>query len=228
MSVPNAKPVLTGHRIYVELRQMAVDYRFRPGERINEVELAARLGVSRSPVREALQRLVTEGLITFQPNRGFFCRGFDVTEIVNLCDVRVLLEERAVVLACGKARDDELQSLKEWWRATASRADSLSSADLTDKDEEFHMRIAALSGNPELSRMIAGINTRIHFVRQIEVEKHRRLSTTYTEHSDIAEAMTERDADKAARIMRDHIAISVSDAMSSVKEGLARIFIEQA
>ena len=82
-----------------------------------------------------------------------------------------------------------------------------------------------MSGNPELARMIEGINTRIHFVRQIEVEKHRRLSTTYTEHTDIARAMAARDADRAARIMRDHISISVADAVSSVKEGLARIFM---
>ncbi|GAJ92075.1 GntR family transcriptional regulator [Agrobacterium rhizogenes] len=224
-SVLEAKAIKTGPRIYEEIRRMAMEYRFKPNERINEVELAARLNVSRSPIREALQRLVTEGLITFQPNRGFFCRGFDVDEVVNLSDVRCLLEERAVVLAIKRASDEELRALVDWWRATAARADALSSADLTSKDEEFHMRIAKMSGNPELARMIEGINTRIHFVRQIEVEKHRRLSTTYTEHTDIARAMAARDADRAARIMRDHISISVADAVSSVKEGLARIFM---
>ncbi|TIN57116.1 MAG: FCD domain-containing protein, partial [Mesorhizobium sp.] len=69
-------------------------------------------------------------------------------------------------------------------------------------------------------------NTRIHFVRKIEVEKHRRLSTTYTEHSEIARAMVARDADGAARLMHDHIAISVADAVSTVREGLARIYVD--
>ncbi|WP_245498821.1 GntR family transcriptional regulator, partial [Mesorhizobium sp. M2A.F.Ca.ET.029.05.1.1] len=87
-----SKPIKTGPRVYEEIRRMAMDYRFKPNERINEVALAARLNVSRSPVREALQRLVTEELITFQTNRGFFCRGFDVDEIVNLSDVRAVLE----------------------------------------------------------------------------------------------------------------------------------------
>jgi DNA-binding GntR family transcriptional regulator len=219
------KPIKTGPRIYEEIRRMAMEYRFKPNERINEVELAARLSVSRSPIREALQRLVTEGLITFQTNRGFFCRGFDVEEIVNLSDVRVLLEERSVSLATQRATNEQLASLVEWWRITAARADSLSSADLTAKDEEFHIRIANLSGNPELARMIEGINTRIHFVRKIEVEKHRRLSTTYTEHTDIAQAMAARDEQRAAKLMHEHISISVADAMSTVKEGLARIFI---
>lgn len=218
------KPVKTGPRVYEELRRMAMDYRFKPHERINEMELAAKLNVSRSPIREALQRLATEGLMTFRQNRGFFCRGFDVKEILDLTDVRILLEERAVEQAMHRAGEEDLRDLVEWWRKTAARADGLSGAELTAKDEEFHMRIARLSGNPELARMIEGINTRIHFVRQIEVEKHRRLSTTYVEHQAIADAMLARDAD-AARMMRDHIRISAADAMDTVKEGLARMFV---
>ncbi|RWN34220.1 MAG: GntR family transcriptional regulator [Mesorhizobium sp.] len=221
-----SKPIKTGPRVYEEIRRMAMDYRFKPNERINEVALAARLNVSRSPVREALQRLVTEELITFQTNRGFFCRGFDVDEIVNLSDVRAVLEERSVRLAIQRATDEELAALVDWWALTMARADSFSSTELTARDEEFHNRIARLSGNPELARMLEGINTRIHFVRKIEVEKHRRLSTTYTEHSEIARAMVARDADRAARLMHDHIAISVADAMSTVREGLARIYID--
>ncbi|MCD1266374.1 GntR family transcriptional regulator [Shinella sumterensis] len=219
------KPAKTGPRVYEEIRRMAMEYRFKPNERINELELAARMQVSRSPIREALQRLVTEGLITFQLNRGFFCRGFDVEEILNLTDVRILLEERAVLLAAEHATDLELRTLADWWQKTSAMADALSSADLTAKDEEFHMRIANLSRNPELAKMIEGINTRIHFVRHIEVEKHRRLSTTYTEHNNIAEAMLKRDGRTAATLMGDHIRISATDAVDTVKEGLARIFM---
>lgn len=219
------KPPKTGPRVYEELRRMAMEYRFKPNERINEMELAAQMHVSRSPIREALQRLVTEGLITFQTNRGFFCRGFDVEEILHLTDVRILLEERSVLLAAERATDGELRDLRDWWQKISARADAYSSADLTAQDEEFHMRISRLSGNPELAKMLAGINTRIHFVREIEVEKHRRLSTTYTEHTSIAEAMVARDGARAARIMHDHIHISATDAMATVKEGLARIFM---
>ncbi|TIM19969.1 MAG: GntR family transcriptional regulator, partial [Mesorhizobium sp.] len=118
-----SKPIKTGPRVYEEIRRMAMDYRFKPNERINEVVLAARLNVSRSPVREALQRLVTEELITFQTNRGFFCRGFDVDEIVNLSDVRAVLEDRSVRLAIQRATDEELAALVDWWALTMARAD---------------------------------------------------------------------------------------------------------
>lgn len=215
----------TGERVHEEIRRMAMGYDFKPNERINEVELAAKFGVSRSPVRESLQRLVTEGLITFQPNRGFFCRGLDVEQIVHLSDVRAFLEQKAVELAAENAPLDALNGLVSWWHAVAERADSFSSAELTNKDEEFHMRIAQMSGNPELSRMIEGINTRIRFVREIEIEKRRRRSTTYTEHTDIAEALSERRGEEAGRLMYEHIKMSATDAMASVKDGLARIFL---
>ena len=142
------------------------------------------LRLSRSPIREALQRLVTEGLITVQPNRGFFCRDLDVNQIVHLSDVRAFLEQKAVELAAENAPLDELNGLVSWWNLVTERADSYSSAELTNKDEEFHMRIARMSGNPELSRMIHGINARIRFVREIEIEKQRRRSLFYSFYHD--------------------------------------------
>lgn len=217
----------TGERVYEEIRKMAVGYDFRPNERINELELAGRMGVSRSPIREALQRLVTEGLITFQPNRGFFCRDLDVNQIVHLSDVRAFLEQKAVELAAENAPLDELNGLVSWWNLVTERADSYSSAELTNKDEEFHMRIADMSGNPELSHMIHGINARIRFVREIEIEKQRRRSTTYTEHTDIAEALRNRQGKAAGELMHEHIKMSVADAMTTVKDGLARIFLRE-
>ncbi len=215
----------TGPRVYDEMRRMAIGYDFKPNERINEMELAARFGVSRTPVREALNRLVIEGLMTFQPNRGFFCRGFDAEEIVHLSEVRAMLEEHAVRLAAANATEGSLRGLADWWQLSSARADALSSRDLTDMDEEFHRRIAGLSGNPELSKMLESINTCIRFVREIEVEASRRLSTTYEEHRAIAAALGVRDGEQAARLMREHIAVSVADAVASVKEGLARIYM---
>jgi len=217
----------TGERVYDEIRRMAMAYDFKPNERINEVELASRFGVSRSPIRESLQRLVTEGLITFQANRGFFCRGFDVNQIVHLSEVRAVLEQRAAQLAAENAALDQLLGLVSWWNSVAARADSYSSVELTNKDEEFHTRIAQMSGNPELLNMIAGINARIRFVREIEIEKHRRRSTTYTEHTDIAEALSKRQSEEAGRMIHDHIRMSATDAMASVKDGLARIFLKE-
>src|SRR5690606_31139082 len=80
------------NRVYAAIRRMAVNFEFRPEQRINEVELAAALNVSRTPVREALNRLVIEGLITLVPNKGFYCRPFDAEQIMSLFEVRTALE----------------------------------------------------------------------------------------------------------------------------------------
>lgn len=81
------------NRVYGQIKLMAMTYQFRPGERINEVHLATRLNVSRTPVREALNRLSSEGFLSTLPNRGFFGRLLDVKEIYNLYESRCLLEQ---------------------------------------------------------------------------------------------------------------------------------------
>ena len=212
-------------RTHARIREMAINYDLRPLERINEVELAARLKVSRTPVREALNRLVTEGLITFVPNKGFYCRDFDADEVLHLFEVRFSLEAQAVELACKRGSDEELGALRDWWRAIEDKAGELSAADLTRHDEAFHLRIAAAARNPELGKLLEGINARIRFVRRIEIEAPERRAATFMEHREIAGALVARAASEARRLMSRHLELSVADAVEAVKEGLVRIYM---
>jgi DNA-binding GntR family transcriptional regulator len=212
-------------RVYAVIRDRAINYEFRPGERINEVELAAELRCSRTPVREALNRLVVEELVTVVPNKGFFCRAFDTNEIMNLFEVRAVLEVKAVQLACERAAANALAALNSGARGLASKAASMTVDDLARDDEAFHTGIAALTGNPELIRMLEGINARIRFVRRIEIENRR--TKAFAEHKQIASALNARDAPRATRLMADHIELSVTDAVATVKEGLARIYMRE-
>ncbi|WP_369721563.1 GntR family transcriptional regulator [Bradyrhizobium sp. LLZ17] len=86
-------------RVYEQLKAMAVSYEFKPGERLNEGELAKRLGVSRTPLREALNRLNTEGFLRFTPGKGFFCRELDAHEIFDLYELRKSIEVASIRLA---------------------------------------------------------------------------------------------------------------------------------
>ena len=213
----------TGHRIYEEIRQMAINYEFKPLERINEVELAAQFQVSRTPIREALNRLVVEDLMTFVPNKGFYCRGFHAAEVVNLSEVRSTLEAQAARLAAQRASDQELAELVTWWDSVVADIQTRPSDELTRDDELFHAHITRLSGNPEFSRMLESINVRIRFVRRIEIEIDSRRAVTFVEHSKIVQALAARDGDQAERLLRDHIAFSAADAV--VREGLVRIYM---
>lgn len=213
------------NRVYAAIQRMAVNFEFRPEQRINEVELAAQLKVSRTPVREALNRLVIEGLITLVPNKGFFCRPFDVDQIMSLFEVRAALESLAVGLAAERATDEGIDELIAFWTEVRAQGGTMTPDELTDRDEAFHIRIAQLAGNLEVVRMLEGINARIRFVRRIEIENPSRRVTTFDEHLAVAEALKARDKGLAVRRMSDHIAVAVADAVAAMKEGLARIYM---
>src|SRR5258708_8541307 len=98
-------------RVYEQLKARAVSYEFKPGERLNEGELAKRLGVSRTPLREALNRLNTEGFLRFTPGKGFFCRELDAHEIFDLYELRKSIELASIRLAIKRAKDEHTAAL---------------------------------------------------------------------------------------------------------------------
>src|SRR5262245_39051463 len=104
---------------------MAVTYGFRPGERLNEVDLARQLHVSRTPLREALNRLVTEGFLTTRLNRGFFGRTLDPNEVFNLYEFRGAVEQAVVLVACERASKQELLALEEFVVASKDKKDDV-------------------------------------------------------------------------------------------------------
>ena len=125
-------------RVYEQLKAMAVSYEFKPGERLNEGELAKRLGVSRTPLREALNRLNTEGFLRFTPGKGFFCRELDAHEIFDLYELRKSLEIASVRLAITRARDEDIDALLAFLSATGPDPGERSSVELVELDETFH------------------------------------------------------------------------------------------
>ena len=105
-------------RVYEQLKAMSIGFEFKPGERLNEGELAKRLGVSRTPLREALNRLNTEGFLRFAPGRGFFCRELDAHEIFDLYELRKSIEVASVRLAIKRAKDEDIDALLKFLEAT--------------------------------------------------------------------------------------------------------------
>ena len=101
-------PPRSADRVYEQVKAMAVAYRLRPSERINEVELARQLGVSRTPLREALNRLAAEGFLVATANRGYTMMPLDPQRVLTLYEYRAILEVGALRLACERASDAEL------------------------------------------------------------------------------------------------------------------------
>ena len=211
-------------RIYDSVKSMAITYGFRPGERINEVDLARQLNVSRTPLREALNRLVTEGFLTTRMNKGFFARTLDPNEVFNLYEFRSSVEQAVVSIACERATEKELQALQKFVLASKDEKDDVLATKLLKLDEEFHEQLAQATHNDEFLRSIRGINARIHFVRWIDMQSGRRAHTQ-NEHLQIVQALKKRDADGAARLIRSHISRRLDQIVEVIRAGFAEIYM---
>ncbi|MCW5221069.1 GntR family transcriptional regulator [Verminephrobacter aporrectodeae] len=214
------------HLVHGQLRSMAIGYEFKPGERLNEGELAKRLGVSRTPLREALHRLNTEGLLHFVPGKGFFCRDLDVHEIFSLYEVRKAIEVAAIRLAIGRAKDQDIDDLLGFLGSTGPAPGNRSTDELVELDETFHERLIALSGNPEMLRVLRNLNARIHLVRWIDMERCDR-TLTQTEHLSALQALKARNDTACVAILEKHIDRRLDQITSALRAGYAQIYMPQ-
>lgn len=212
-----------GTHVFDRLRDMAIRYELRPGERISEIDLAQRLGVSRTPVREALSRLVTDGFL-LPAARGYVRRPLEVQATLDLYEARVMLERETLRLAMQRASDDAIAEARAFLKTSMAVPARTPVADLVQLDEAFHGRIAAMAGNAELQRLLANLNERIRFIRWIDMENVGRDATQH-EHDAILQALAARDARAGDRLMAGHIALRREQIVDAIKQGLARIYL---
>jgi DNA-binding GntR family transcriptional regulator len=210
-------------RLYDSVKEMAAGYHFKPGERINEGALAKRLGVSRTPLREALNRLEGEGFVTFETGKGFFCRALDPKEVFDLYQLRVAIETTAVRLAATRIRESDIAELEDFLDTTGPDVDGRSSEALVALDEHFHERLIELSGNAEMLRVLRNINARIRFVRWIDMENRRVM--TQSEHREVLAALKAGQTELCAERLRRHIEKRLDQITEAIKEGISRIYL---
>jgi DNA-binding GntR family transcriptional regulator len=211
---------------YEQLRKMAVDYTLKPGERLSEGKLAKELGVSRTPLREALNRLTSEGLLRFSPGKGFFCRELDPKEVFNLYQLRKVLEAGAIRLALQKASDEQIDALALFLRETGPDVDGRSTEELVQLDETFHERLMQLSDNDEMVAVLRNINSRIRFVRWIDMDRISRRATQ-AEHREIVERLKARNEPGCLAAIEKHIDRRQDQITSAIREGIAHIYMRQ-
>lgn len=207
---------------YDRLLSMINDFQIRPGERVNEVAVAKKLGISRTPLREALNRLAIEGFLTVRAARGFFCRDLDPSETMHLYELRAVIETAAVRLACEKAEAHELASLAQFLKSSSS-ADDFPIDEQVAYDEGFHEEIVRLSGNTEMLKLMKSLNQRIRPLRWIYL--HRGRPTTQEEHRQILAALMAKDGDKAAELMRSHIMLRREEIEEAIRHIYGEIYV---
>ncbi len=210
--------------VYEQVREMAANFEFKPAERINESELSKKLGASRTPLREAMNRLAAEGLLAFEGGRGFFCQPLNPQLVVHLYELREALEADAIRLATERASDEELAHFQQYLHDIAPRyTDSAPAREIVTLDEEFHLKIANLSGNPELKNMIELTYARIRYVRWISMRE--KIDITHAAHESIFKPVIARDQGLAVELMRKHIKKSNNEAIETVEKAFSQLYV---
>ncbi|WP_284617666.1 GntR family transcriptional regulator [Aquabacterium humicola] len=199
------EPPTLADAAYAQLKQMIFDFALMPGDRCSESELALRLKVSRTPLRQALQRLEREGFLQVLPKVGWQVAPLDFDTFDELYDLRVLLECHAAQQLCEKAEQrNALQVLADIWLAPP--AERLGDgAEVGRLDEQFHALLVQGAGNREMARVHREITERIRIIRRLDFTKSARIDATYDEHARILRAITRRRSDEAQRLLRAHI-----------------------
>lgn len=172
--------------------------------RLDERELAGRLGVSRTPIREALVRLEHEGLVASVPRRGYSIARKSKAELLEIIIVWAALESMAARLVTLHATDESIASLRQIFarfdgERIAANIDEYSSANV-----RFHQRIIELSGCETLRRTADGILIHVRSIRHRTIGENERFQRSIVDHMHIIEAIEQRDADLAERLVRDH------------------------
>jgi DNA-binding GntR family transcriptional regulator len=189
--------------------------------RLDEKELAADLGVSRTPVRQALARLEHEGLVRIVPRRGVYIVRKSKREIIEMITVWAALEGMAARLTCERATDEEITGLRTLF-ATFEDGDlrlRLRLNEYSDANLRFHQRIIELGQSPLLLDMANGLLVHVRAIRGSTIGDDNRVERSIVDHIHIIEALETRDAELAERLVRDH-ALALADHVRSTVEHL--------
>ncbi|MBB3978520.1 DNA-binding GntR family transcriptional regulator [Rhizobium azooxidifex] len=200
------RPALLVDEVVRAIREMIVEGRVLPGERLSENVLAAELGVSTTPVREAIALLRREGLVTVQPQSGTYVFELQPGELNQLCELRFALEPAAVQLALDKPESklgDELAAIVE--KMERAQAEGRTKDYLT-LDTAFHDAIIAASGNPYITNAYALIGAKMAALRNRLGDDPHHMEKSMREHVEITSAIREKDLSRAANILVRHIA----------------------
>jgi len=203
--------------IAAQIRGRIMDGTFPPASQLGEAQLAGRLNVSRGPIREALQRLIQEGLLETRRNRGVFVASLDAGDVADVYLARRAIEREAVTILARRADDTTFDGLDESVDDMSSAADRKAWEDLADADLRFHESLVRLSGSKRLQRMFSTllIETRMCLARlETAYPVHKRL---VQEHRNLLGAMRQGDERTALELIDAHLEDAVRD-LSQVQD----------
>ena len=205
--------------VFYTLRKEILQGVLKPGERLMEVKLANRLGVSRTPIREAIRMLELEGLVVMVPRKGAQVASITEKELLDVLEVRSGLEEMAVKLACRRITEEQLEELKQDSRNFEKAVRENNLRLLAEADVAFHDLICRATGNRRLMQMLNNIREQIYRYRVEYLKDENVRQALVEEHDELCRCLAAGDVEGAVSAMRSHIAKQQSHILNRIPEG---------
>lgn len=199
---PLARPTPLREQVFDAIAEMIITRELKPGEHLVENDLATHLGVSRQPVREALQRLQTEGWVDLRPARGAFVHVPTDEEADQLLAVRTLLESESARLAAKNATTEQIEQLGAFQRAGQEALAADDQEGMVIANAALHAHVVTMSGNKELADLIASVDRRVRWY-YLPIARSRGRAA-WDEHAELLQAIEEGNSRRAASLMRQH------------------------
>lgn len=187
------------------MREAIVNGTLKPGERLMEIQLAEELGVSRTPVREAIRKLELEGFVVMIPRRGTYVAGLSIKDINEVFEIRTALDVLAAGLAAERITEEELEQMERLMVEIGEHIDKGDMEAIITLDSEFHDILYKASRNDRLVGIINNLREQFTRFRSISIAYPGRLKNTLEEHRQLVEAIAQRNSDVAQQLAREHM-----------------------
>ena len=195
--------------VYDELRTAILYGHLEPGEQLGEVELAGRLGISRGPLREAMQRLVQEGLLHSEPHRGLFVITLDRSDVEDVYLARLAIERQACALVMERNRGEAVARLTEALDRLVDAARERDRVKMSDADQAFHEVLVSSSGSPRLERMAQTLLVETRMCLNALQETYPEPEDLVEEHRRLVDAIADGEEERLLRLIEDHMTDSI-------------------
>ena len=215
---PKREPKVIAHEVASDIKEVIVKGLIKPGEKINETKIARDMGISRSPVREALQELKKEGVVVSIPYKGTFVNLLGKKDIEDMYIIRGLLEAYAIEKVIKNKNEKILRCLRKNVEDIERDVEKKQLKDLVSKDIEFHRNICIFSGNKKLIDIWEGFQTQIEVLINLESSFYERFQLLAVEHRELLSLIIEGKVKRAQEKIKAHILQALDFLEESLKK----------
>ncbi len=203
LELENYKPLR--EIVFEYLRNSILDGSLKPGERLMELQLAEKLGVSRTPIREAIRKLELEGLVEMIPRKGAYVADLSIKDILDVLEVRTNLEGLATYLAAERMNEEDIEELKRILKKFEDSIGSMDKEKMIEFDDMFHDKIIRGSRNNKLIQIVQSLHEQLQRFRVIYFSEYKEYKHLLNYHQAILDAIMNKEPEKAKEYAENHI-----------------------